>query len=440
MGDRTDRSHRTRRNVLKTTGAASVLATTGLAGCLGGGGGDGDGDATEDAGDSDGGSGGGASTIEVTGVWSGEEQASFDEVMSYVEEETGVEIEYFPRDTDSLLTGTLMDYESGVASADIVVMPSPARIVSDAQNGHLAPVGDAWDPDNFAVDPSRVTVDGEVYAAPFKMDLKPGFWYRESFFEEHGLSEPSNYEEFRSLLDSISSVEGVDAPIASGNGTGWPLSDLMEAFFMRQENGAELQQNLISGDASFTDDRVAAAFEEVKELHDEGYFSQMRDFGVQYEYFWDGSTPLYFMGSFTPAQDAVEDVSDLGVFRLPGVEGIASSVNWFTVPKYSEKVDTARDALSSFVSAEAQRQWVELGGFVPSNTQVPTDAYQSEVMAELPQIADEVAVVPDLDDALGNPFQQEFWSQLKGLWASPDTPTSEIVSALDKAHENTLDA
>ncbi|MGB9964313.1 ABC transporter substrate-binding protein [Halobacterium sp. CBA1126] len=439
MGDRTDRSHRTRRNVLKTTGAASVLATTGLAGCLGGGGGDGDGDATEDGG-SDGGSGGGASTLEVTGVWSGEEQSSFGEVMSYVEEETGVEIEYFPRDTDSLLTGTLMDYESGVASADIVVMPSPARIVSDAQNGHLAPVGDAWDPDNFAVDPSRVTVDGEVYAAPFKMDLKPGFWYRESFFEEHGLSEPSNYEEFRSLLDSISSVEGVDAPIASGNGTGWPLSDLMEAFFMRQENGAELQQNLISGDASFTDDRVAAAFDEVKELHDEGYFSQMRDFGVQYEYFWDGSTPLYFMGSFTTAQDAVEDVSDLGVFRLPGVEGIASSVNWFTVPKYSEKVDTARDALSSFVSAEGQRQWVELGGFVPSNTQVPTDAYQSEVMSQLPQLADEVTVVPDLDDALGNPFQQEFWSQLKGLWASPDTPTSEIVSALDEAHENTLDA
>lgn len=436
MGDRTHRSHRTRRNVLKTTGAASVLATTGLAGCLGGGG-DGDGDTTEDGG---GGSNGGTTTLEVTGVWSGEEQSSFAEVMSYVENETGVEIEYFPRSTDSLLTGTLMDYESGVASADVVVMPSPARIVSDAQNGHLASVGDAWDPENFAVDPSRVTVDGEVYAAPFKMDLKPGFWYRESFFDEHGLSEPSSYEEFTSLLDSIASIESVDAPIASGNGTGWPLSDLMEGFFMRQENGAQLQQDLINGDASFTDDRIVNAFEEVKALHDEGYFSQMRDFGVQYEYFWDGSTPLYFMGSFTTAQDAVKDVSDLGVFRLPGVDGIASSVNWFTVPKYSDKVDVARDSLSAFVSAEGQRQWVELGGFVPSNTQVPAEAYQSEVMSQLPQLADEVTVVPDLDDALGNPFQQEFWSQLKGLWASPDTATSDIVSSLDEAYQNTLEA
>ncbi|TKX52688.1 carbohydrate ABC transporter substrate-binding protein, partial [Halorubrum sp. SP9] len=78
-------------------------------------------------------------------------------------------------------------------------------------------------------------------------------------------------------------------PIASGNGTGWPLSDITEGFFMRQEDGASLQQGLISGDASFTDDRVAAAFDEIKMLHDEGYFSQTRDFGVQYEYFWDNS-------------------------------------------------------------------------------------------------------------------------------------------------------
>ncbi|TKX51878.1 extracellular solute-binding protein, partial [Halorubrum sp. SP3] len=96
--------------------------------------------------------------------------------------------------------------------------------------GHLAPVGDAWNADDFAVDPSRVTVDGDVYAAPFKMDLKPGFWYRKSFFDEHGLSEPESWDEFMTLLDDIAAIDGVDAPIASGNGTGWPLSDITEGF------------------------------------------------------------------------------------------------------------------------------------------------------------------------------------------------------------------
>jgi len=411
----------TRRDVLKTTGAASVIATAGLAGCFE---------------DSDG--GGGDDEIAITGVWSGGEEEDFREVMSFVEEDAGVSLTYHPRDTDTLLTGTLMDYESGVASADIVVMPSPARILSDAENGHLAAVGDAWDAENFAVDPSRVSVGGDVYAAPFKMDLKPGFWYRQSFFDEHGLSEPGSYDEFLTLLDTISEIDGVDAPIASGNGVGWPLSDITEGFFMRQDDGAALQQGLIDGDASFTDDRIASAFQEIKDLHQAGHFSQTRDFGVQYQYFWENSLPLYFMGSFTPAQDAIQDASDLGVFRLPGVDGITSSVNWFTVPQYSDKVETAKEALSSFVSADGQQVWAERGGFIASNTEVPEDAYQIPVMARLPDLAAEVTVVPDLDDALGNPFQEEFWSQLTGLWASPGTDVDTIVSALDDAHEETL--
>lgn len=432
MADDRRRSLRTRRSVLKATGAASTVGMVGLAGCSGDSGG-GDGTSTEgSSGD------GGATSLDVTGVWSGGEQKDFSAVMSFVEEETGLDLEYHPRDTDTLMTGTLMDYESGVATADMVVMPSPARIVSDANNGHLAPLGDTWNADNFAVDPSRVTVDGKVYAAPFKMDIKPGFWYRKSFFNEHGLSEPESWDEFMSLLDTISGIEGVDAPIASGGGAGWPLSDVTEGFFMRQENGASLQQGLINGEESFTDDRIATAFEEIKTLHDKGYFSRMRKFGVQYQYFWENTLPLYFMGSFTPAQKAVKDPSDLGVFRLPGVDGVASSVNWFTVPKYSKNVDAAREAVSSFISAEGQKIWAKRGGFIASNTKVPDDAYKLQVMANLSDIAAEVTVVPDLDDALGNPFQEEFWSQLKGLWASPDRKTSEIVSALDKAHEKTL--
>ena len=424
MTEQDSNSSTTRRSVLKTTGAASAVATTGLAGCTG---------VTDNKDDSN-----EPQKVKVTGVWSGGEEEDFTAVADYVQKKSGVEIQYHPRTTDSLLTGTLMDYESGVAPADIVVMPSPARIVSDAKNGHLAPVGDAWNADNFAVDPARVTVDGKVYAAPFKMDLKPGFWYRKSFFEEHGLSEPKSYDEFLSLCKTIAGIDGVDAPIASGNGTGWPLSDVTEGFFMRQKNGAQLQQDLISGDAKFTDQRVKKAFEEIKNLHEKGYFSQTRNFGVQYEYFWKNKLPLYFMGSFTPAQKAIKDPSDLGVFRLPGTKGISSSVNWFTVPKYSENKTAAEKAIKHFVSAKGQQVWVERGGFIASNTQVPDDAYQIEVMAKLPDLANEVTVVPDLDDALGNPFQEEFWSQLKGLWASPDTPTSEITSALAEAHKKTL--
>jgi multiple sugar transport system substrate-binding protein len=359
--------------------------------------------------------------------------------VEYAESETGHDITYQPRSTDDLLTGTLLDYESEVATADIVVMPSPARIRSDAGNGHLEPVGDVWDGETYAVDPERVSVDGEVYAAPFKFDLKPGFWYRQSFFEEHDLSEPESYDEFVDLLDEISQIDGVDAPLASGNGDGWPLSDQTEAFFLKQDDGVELQEGLISGDVDFSDDRVMTALGEIQDLLQQGYFSEVRDFGVQYEFMWDGTHPLYFMGSWTPAIEAIQDVSDLGVFPLPGVNGMVASVNWFTVPTYSENVDAAREAVQVLSSAEGQRVWAERGGFLASSTEVPAEAYDAEIMAQLTQMAADTTVVADLDDSLGNPFQAEFWSQLKGLWATPDSDLDSITAALTDAQQSSLE-
>ncbi|MFP8952981.1 ABC transporter substrate-binding protein [Natrialbaceae archaeon A-arb3/5] len=380
------------------------------------------------------GSVGGASAqdaITVTAVWTDDEEEDFLAVADYAEGETGLDITYEPRDTETLLTETLIDYETGIAPADIVVLPTEGRVRRDGAAGHLEPLGDLWDEDEYTTDHSTVEVDGEVYAAPFGGDIKPGFWYRPSFFDEHGLEEPDDYDAFLDLLDEIDGISGVEAPLASGNGDGWPLSDVTEAFILRQDDGAQLQQDLIDGNAEFTDDRVVTAFEELQELLQEGYFSEVRDFGIQYEFFWENETPLYFMGSWTPAFGAVEDPEDLDYFMLPGAEAMVTSINWFTVPTYGPDPDTARDAVEAIISPDGQEVWTERGGFVPTALDVPDDAFDLEVMQDISEQADEVELVPDLDDALGDPFQAEFWSQLLGLWAEPDQDVNSIVEALD---------
>ncbi|WP_207586782.1 extracellular solute-binding protein [Halomontanus rarus] len=409
-------SHADRRTVLRGIGAGAV-GLTGF-GSLG----------TASAQDS----------ITVTGVWTGGEQEDFLAVVDYVEGETDLEISYEPRDTEAILTGTLIDYEAGVATADVVVIPSPARIQSDAERGHLASLGDTWDPEAFAPDPDQVLFEDEIYAAPFKMDLKPGFWYRPSFFEEHDLEEPEDYDGFLDLLAEIDGIEGVEAPLASGNGVGWPLSDLTEAFILRQEDGQELQPALIEGEAAFTDERVRQAFEELQQLHQEGYFSELRDFGVQYEFFWENQTPLYFMGSWTPGFEAIQDPEDLDFFMLPGTESMVAAENWFTVPAYSDAVDAARTAVEAFVSADGQQVWAERGGFVASNLEVPEEAYDLEVMRELTALSGEVELVPDLDDTIGDPFQSEFWSQLTGFWAESDQDIDSMLESLDGALQETV--
>lgn len=418
-----------RRAVLSSIG----VGIAGLAGCTGNQGQNNDGG---DGGSTSSGGGGttagstGENKITIAGLWSGSEEKDFQKVLDYVESEASVTTEYHPRTTSSLKSGTLMDYSSGVATADVVIMPWTSRITSDAGKGHLTALGDRWKPDDYAVSPDQVNVDGKVYGAPFKMDVKPGFWHRKSFFEDNGLSEPSSYDEFTSLLDTLAGMDGVDAPMASGGGSGWPLSDQTEAFIMRQKNGAELQRNLIAGDTKFTDSRVEQALSTEQSFLQKGYFSTLRKFSVQYQYFWENSLPLYFMGSWTPTMDPVKDPSDLGVFRLPGTKGMASSVNWATVPSYSKNKESAAKVAGLISSEKGQEIWAKRGGFIASNLGVPKSAYKIEIMATLSQMASDVTLVPDLDDSLGNPFQDAFWAQLKGLWSSPDTSVDQIAKKL----------
>ena len=414
---RTDRRTLDRRTVLKATGVGIGATALGFSGTAA---------AAQDE-------------VTVTAVWTDEEEEDFLAVADHVEDETGISINYEPRDTETLLTETLLDYEVGSTPADIVVLPMEGRVRLDGGAGHLEPVGDLWDEDDYTTDHETVEVDGEVYAAPFGGDLKPGFWYRESFFDDNDLEEPEEYDEFLDLLEEIEGIDGVEAPLASGNGDGWPLSDVTEAFILRQEDGAELQQDLIDGEAEFTDDRVVTAFEELQELLEEGYFSEVRDFGVQYEFFWENETPLYFMGSWTPAFGAIEDPDDLNYFMLPGTEAMVTSINWFTVPTYGPDVETAMDAVEAIISADGQEVWTERGGFVPTAVDVDDDAFELDIMRDISEQADEVDLVPDLDDALGDPFQAEFWSQLLGLWAEPDQDVESITESLDDVLQETVE-
>jgi multiple sugar transport system substrate-binding protein len=145
------------------------------------------------------------------------------------------------------------------------------------------------------------------------------------------------------------------------------------------------------------------------------------------------------MGSWTPGFEAIQDPEDLGVFRLPGTEGMVASVNWFTVPTYSENVDAAREAVQHFVSPDGQRVWVERGGFIASSTGVPIEAYDVGIMARGAEKEKEVEEVSGMSGWLEKPFQSGGWSQLKGLWASPDSDLESITSALTEAQQSALE-
>ncbi len=102
------------------------------------------------------------------------------------------------------------------------------------------------------------------------------------------------------------------------------------------------------------------------------------------------------------------------------------------MPALTEHPDEAQQLIEFLASAEAQEIMVGLGGFLAANNDVPDTAY-SEIDLSVLEFMRTVTVVPDLDDAIGPPFQTTFWDQLKGLWV---TPTIDLDAMLQNLQED----
>ncbi len=373
-----------------------------------------------------------AEEVELTvfSLWSDDEEANFKEALAAFTEDTGIPVKHVGYDTLELLITVPTQLRAGVAIADVVMAPWPSWILSLAGEDYLTSVTDMIDTTKF---PETyldvVTADNEIWGAPFKVSGKPGFWYRKSFFTANGLTVPTTYAEFETLLADISQISGVDAAVASGNGVGWPLSDTTEAFIIGL-GGYQLQLDLIFGDAQFNSTAVKDVFVELASLLQAGYFSVPDDFDAQVARVWDGTYGIYFQGSFITAfPPFASNLDDVGFFPFPETDGATGAVDYAIMPAFTEHPDEAQQLIEFLASAEAQEIMVGLGGFAAAHTDVPDSAY-SPIDLEVLQFLRTVTVVPDLDDAIGGAFQTTFWDQLKGLWVTPTTDLDTLLQNL----------
>ena len=121
---------------------------------------------------------------------------------------------------------------------------------------------------------------------------------------------------------------------------------------------------------------------------------------------------------------------DAGVQRpLARSPGATGAVDYAIMPALTEHPNEARQLIEFLGSAEAQEIMVQQGGFLAPHDDVPLSAYNA-IDAEVLQFMNSVTVVPDLDDALGPPFQTTFWDVLKSIWVVPDADLDSNLQLL----------
>jgi multiple sugar transport system substrate-binding protein len=373
-----------------------------------------------------------SSKLTVYALWSGAEQYNFEQVLGNFTEKTGIEVSYFGQTTQDMLITVSQQIAAPPYDVDVLIVPWPNWISDNSAN--LAPVTDLVTESQFPSNIiSAVKSGGTLWAAPFKLSGKPGFWFRPSFFEANNLQVPTTYDAFKNtLLPAIQAVPGVEAAIASGvdaNGLGWPLSDVTEAFIIGR-GGYQLQLDLETGPSvrNWTDSQVTSVFDELTGLLEAGYFSAPAEWTGQIAKLWAGQYGLFFEGNFVTAQSQVQDINDIDFFPFPETNGVSGSVDYAVLTKDAPHMDQAKQLIQYLAGADAQEILVRQGGALATNKGVPASDYtasDAKVVAFMSQPS--ITIVPDLDDTIGGQWQQTFWDQLKLLWTDPSTSTMNSV-------------
>jgi len=376
-------------------------------------------------------------TLTVIGPWSGPEMEAFLPALEEFEKRyPHIKVEYRIMRSEDLGMVLPAQFKAKTAIGDVMFIAWPWFVAEMAKKGHLLEITDIIDPADYwpreFVD--VVTIDGRIYAVPYAAWVKPGFWYRKSFFKKHGLKPPANYEEFKGLLAKLKDILGPKRAIASGDGVGWPLSDVTEHFLI-YFGGTELWKDLIAGKVDWTKDaRVRKAFDELTALLKEGYFSDPADWTIRLTEWWEGKYGIYFMGNWIIGM--VKKPEDLGLFPLPGIKGIVIGSDWIFIPKYTKYPEEAKLLVKFLAGPKGQVIYCNKAGKVPTNIKVKPEDMAPFVKEQVEALKG-LAALGDLDDTIGGKFQKTFWDQLKRLWVHPEE-LEDVLAKIQEAYLETI--
>jgi multiple sugar transport system substrate-binding protein len=367
-------------------------------------------------------------TITVVGPWSGAEMDAFLPTLARFEALSGINVRYRVLRAEDLATILPAQFAAGTAPGDVIFMWA-WYIAQEGQNGHVMDVTDIIDESDYLDGTfTPVKVDTKIYGGAYTGKTKPGFWYKKSFFAKHGLTPTtanSTWQEFMDLLVAIDGIQGVADPIVSGDGVGWPLTDIMDHYLITF-GGAELQEGLIEGTASWTTGPVRDVFEDylVPSLD---YFSDPLTWdSTAITSWWNEEYGLYFMGSWITGM--VADASDLGIIPLPGADTYVFVGDYFFMSEYTEYPEEAQELFEFLSSEEAQRLQVAHGGHIATNVNVPLNSYPAVDRMVIDSISG-AGTALDLDDTVGGEFQTTLFDQLKLLWVDP-TELDNVLAAI----------
>ncbi|MEM8957454.1 MAG: ABC transporter substrate-binding protein [Pseudomonadota bacterium] len=237
------------------------------------------------------------------------------------------------------------------------------RMAPYVEAGLLEDVSDLWDDEmsaELASTKTSMTLDGKQWGVPYTY-YQWGVYYRKDLYDQYGLSEPTDWETFKSNCQTL--LDNGHKCFTIGTKFLWTAAGWFDYLNMRT-NGYDFHMALANGEIPWTDDRVRATFANWRELIDMGAYIDNHT-----AYSWQEALPFmaqgdaagYLMGNFAvaPLREAGLDDTKLDFYQFPTiVEGVAlaedAPTDTFHIPSGAENKDAARAFLRFVVAPDNQ--------------------------------------------------------------------------------------
>jgi alpha-glucoside transport system substrate-binding protein len=326
-------------------------------------------------------------TMEVAAVWSGQEQASFKQVLDAFTAQTGTQVT-FTSTGDNIAT-VLRTRLEGNQPPDVAVLPQPGLLRDLVNQNVLKPLDAAVNTaitQNFAPHWKDLgSVNGTLYGVFFKGANKSLVWYNVTAFRNAGVNPPRTFDELLTTARTIKD-SGV-TPFSLGGGAGWVLTDLFENIYLRQA-GPDKYDQLSRHQIPWTDPSVKDALRTMgRLLSDKSWFagSVTQTTFVQSVDNVLKTPPTAAMtieGDFVPgsATQKAEPVRVYNAFPFPAIGSSSPSVvGGGDAVVMLKDTPQAKELIKFLASPAAAEVWAKLGGFSSPNRNLNPTVYPDEV-------------------------------------------------------------
>jgi raffinose/stachyose/melibiose transport system substrate-binding protein len=265
-----------------------------------------------------------------------------------------------------------------------------------------------------------VSVDDQVYGAPFGYFMGGGILYSIPAYEELGLEVPKTWDEF--MENNAAIKEAGKVPVIQTYGDTWTSQLLVLGDFhnVAQEE-PDFAEQYTAGEAKFGDTEAARrGFEHIEEVNAEGLVNEnfasakMPD-GMRM--LAEGEGVHYPMLTFALAEVAAnypDQIDDIGFFGIPGEdEGTNGATVWAPggvyIPATTEgaKLEAAQEFLAFIASPEGCEATIEA-----TPPQGPLAVNGCELPEDVPQVVKDIQAYTETEGASTPAL--EFLSPIKG--------------------------